>query len=288
MRDLIFEPMPLDAKYKNYCSWDYTPLSSGTGKLRPSSLLFLALSDLPYRQFLCQAIEQIQSMHGLFESVYGIKRIGERWSLEVYVYDYERTSRTRSWNGLFGGKSGVLSSSLQVRESTPYFMFSFDLDEQVASRGGSIDTAHLYIGNPGSMVSSGIAYRQDASGLTLENFYFFFDARSQQQEITDKMTESVFWDVKTQRIEELLLADLKECDTICLANKPKCDTIYFSGIHIQQLIRFCEWQNYPQSFVEFLLANEFQLDHLKYDVGLDYCWKQGQLQCLKSGIYGAF
>jgi hypothetical protein len=243
---------------------------------------------MPDRQFLCQAIEQIQATHGLFESVYGIKLINCKWALEVYIYDYERTGRTRSWKGLFGQESGVLHSSVPVRESIPYFMFSFDLDEQVALKGGEVDTAHLYIGNPGSIVSSGIAYKQDLSGFSLENFYFFFEARSQQQEILDKMTESVFWDVDTERIGEIYLAELKDCDTICLANKPQCDTVYFSGIDIRQLILFCQWQNYPQRFLEFLIANQFQLDHLKYDVGVDYKWRRSELVCMKSGIYGSF
>jgi hypothetical protein len=288
MHELIYVPMPSDAKYRNYCSWEYAPLARGEGKLRPSALLYFAISRETHRDFLCDAIAEIQATHGLFDSVYGIKRVENRWKLEIYIYDYDRTQRRRSWTRLFGRDPQVLKSSIEVRESVPYFMFSFDLDEKVASNDGRVDTAHLYIGNPGSIVSSGIAYKQNASGLALENFYFFFDARSQQEEIRDKMTESVFWDVDTERIKELLLDDLKHCDTICLANKPQCDTAYFSGIDIQQLIRFCQWQQYPQSFLEFLLANKFQLDHLKYDVGVDYCWEKGHLNCLKSGIYGAF
>jgi hypothetical protein len=76
-------------------------------------------------------------------------------------------------------------------------------------------------------------------------------------------------------------------DTVILAQVlPSIPAL--QGIDIQQLIRFCQWQQYPQSFLEFLLANKFQLDHLKYDVGVDYCWEKGHLNCLKSGIYGAF
>lgn len=288
MEDLIYSLMPEQAKYRNYCSWDYEPLSDGRGKLRPSALLYLVIASDPHRKFLCEAIAEIQAAHGLFESVYGVKRVGHRWSLEVYIYDYQRTNRLRSWTNLFHKKSGVLSSSVDVRESTPYFMFSFDLDHQVAENLGRIDTAHLYIGNPGSLVSSGIAYRQDASGTTLENFYFFFDAKTEQSKIVDKMTESAFWDVQLDELDKILVPELKGCDTICLANKPQCDTVYYSGIDVRQLIYFCQWQDYPQRFIEFLIANAFQLDHLKYDVGVDYRWRKGELELLKSGIYGSF
>jgi len=288
MEDLIYGKMPDDAKYRNYCSWDYEPLSNGNGKLRPSALLYFAISSESHRGFLCDAIAEIQTTHGIFESVYGIKRVDNRWSLEIYIYDYDRTSRKKSWENLFGGKLPILSSSVDVRESIPYFMFSFDLDHQVALNRGRVDVAHLYIGNPGSAVSSGIAYRQDGSGMTLENFYFFFDARLEQQKIVDKMTESVFWDVDHDQLDQIYLPELKDCDTICLANKPQCDTVYFSGIDVRQLIEFCHWQEYPQRFTEFLIANAFQLDHLKYDVGVDYRWRDGQLEFLKSGIYGCF
>ncbi|MFM8188187.1 MAG: hypothetical protein ACKN9U_07445 [Pirellulaceae bacterium] len=288
MEDLIYGKMPDDAKYRNYCSWDYQPLSNGNGKLRPTALLYFAISSESHRDFLCDAIAEIQATHGIFESVYGIKRVENRWSLEIYIYDYERISRKKSWGNLFGKKLPILSSSVDVRESIPYFMFSFDLDHQVALNRGRIDVAHLYIGNPGSSVSSGIAYRQDASGLMLENFYFFFDAIQEKDKIVDKMTESVYWDVQGDQLEDLLLPQLSNCDTICLANKPACDTLYFSGIDIHQLITFCSWQMYPQRFTDFLIANTFQLNHLKYDVGVDYRWKSGQLEFLKSGIYGCF
>jgi hypothetical protein len=288
MRELIYVPMPSDAKYRNYCSWEYAPLAQGEGKLRPSALLYFAICEEAHRDFLCDAIAEIQAAHGLFDSVYGIKRVENRWKLEIYIYDYDRTQRRRSWTHLFKRYPQVLKSSVEVRESVPYFMFSFDLDENVASNAGRVDIAHLYIGNPGSMVSSGIAYRQDASGLSLENFYFFFDAISEQEKIMDKMTESVFWDVDNDRLDELLRDELRYCDTICLANKPQCDTVYYSGIDVRQLLFFCQWQNYPQRFVEFLMANTFQLDHLKYDVGADYRWKNGHLEFLKSGIYGSF
>jgi len=288
MEDLIYGKMPDDAKYKNYCAWDYEPLCDGTGKLRPSALMYFAIASESSREFLYEAIAEIQKAHGLFESVYGIKRVDNRWQIEIYIYDYDRTSRRRSWTSLFRGQNGLLSSSLNVRESIPYFMFSFDLDRQVQLDRGRVDTAHLYIGNPGSVVSSGIAYRQDASGLMLENFYFFFDAIQEKDKIVDKMTESVYWDVQGDQLEHLLLPQLSNCDTICLANKPACDTLYFSGIDIHQLITFCSWQMYPQRFTDFLIANTFQLNHLKYDVGVDYRWKSGQLEFLKSGIYGCF
>ncbi len=288
VHELIFVPMTSDAKYRNYCSWDYDPLDNGEGKLRPSALLYFAISGQLHRDFLCAAIAEIQATHGLYESVYGIKRVDNRWTLEIYIYDYDRTNRRRSWSNLFGRSDGALKSPLPVRESIPYFMFSFDLDEQVASNNGRLDVAHLYIGNPGSSVSSGIAYRQDAAGMSLENFYFFFDAKSEQAKIIDKMTESVFWDVEDEQLGQLLRDELRYCDTICLANKPQSDTIYYSGIDIHQLLFFCEWQKYPQRFTEFLMANTFQLDHLKYDVGVDYRWRDGHLEFVKSGIYGCF
>jgi hypothetical protein len=289
----IEEPISKYHPYLNYCCWPYKPPQPGEGKLRPSSLLFQAISeiltsDMERADWLAETIRVIQAGVGDFRSVYGIKRIGSQWALEVYVYDYAREGRLLSVERFFGACGGHLRLALKVPSHLPYFMFSFDLDEHVRIADGTVDVINVYIGNPGSSVSSGLSYRVTFEERRFENAYFFFDAKKQHQAICDKMACSVFRDAPRFPFDEVMPERLSDCNTVCIANKRMCDTVYFSGITLEQLRYFVEWQRYPGEFVKFIDTHARSLDHLLYDVGIDYRIDDSGLLILKSGIYGIF
>ena len=285
---LFNERMAAGDPYFNYCHWPYQPPNPGVGKLRPSTLLFRAIADMPHGEWVAETVRAIQSGIGDFRSVYGIKLINGKWALEIYMYDYERQDRIVSIERLEAATGGALKFPTRVDPQIPYFMFSFDLTEQAAARHGKLDSVHVYIGNPGSDVSSGIAYEFTELGRQLENFYFFFNAQEHQREIADKLQCSVFSELWTIAIEDLYRPELKDCHTICLANKRTCDTIYFSGVDVDQLLFFLDWQSYPADFAGFIRDRRSQLDHLRYDVGIDYRVSNGRIEFLKHGIYGVF
>jgi len=285
---LLDERMRPGDPYFNYCHWPYDPPNPGTGKLRPSVLLFRAIADMPHGEWVRQIVQAIQRGIGDFRSVYGIKQIDGQWALEIYIYDYARQDRIVSIERLVDVCAGQLALPKTANAKIPYFMFSFDLTEQAAAQNGTLDSVHVYIGNPGSEVSSGIAYEFTSQGRQLENFYFFFNAMRHEQEIKDKMQCSVFFESWNFPIEDLYRPELKQCRTICLANKRTCDTIYFSGVDVDQLLFFLRWQRYPDAFTQFIDARRSQLDHLLYDVGVDYRVINGGLEFTKHGIYGIF
>ena len=57
---------------------------------------------------------------------------------------------------------------------------------------------------------------------------------------------------------------------------------------MDQLLFFLEWQQYPADFRAFVQSNRSRLDHLLFDVGVDYRVVNNQPQFLKHGIYGIF
>ena len=288
LRELLSQRMRSGDPYFNYCHWPYDPPASGTGKLRPSVLLFRAVNEMPHAAWVTRTLLSIQRGIGEFRSVYGVKRIDGQWALEIYIYDYERQGRIVSIEHLEEATDGVLSFPKTADPRLPYFMFSFDLTEQAAEQNGLLDVVHVYIGNPGSQVSSGIAYGFTPQGRQLENFYFFFDARKQQKEVIDKLECSVFCDAWRLSLDDLYRPELRECHTICLANKRTCDTIYFSGVNIDQLLFFLSWQQYPEAYRQFVEERHHELDHLRYDVGVDYRTNNGSIEFVKHGFYGVF
>jgi hypothetical protein len=146
----------------------------------------------------------------------------------------------------------------------------------------------MYIGNPHSLVSSGIAYAVRERATTLENFYFFFDARTELQLAADKIACSAQLDAARIPVQRVLVPELSGCDTICVANKATHDCVYFSGVDVDQLAWFLRWLDYPAPIRDFVDCHRGQLDHLRFDVGVDYRGDGNRLQLLKSGYYGVF
>jgi hypothetical protein len=146
----------------------------------------------------------------------------------------------------------------------------------------------MYVGNPGSTVSSGICYSVTNQTTRLENFYFFFDAKKELDEVMAKAVCSAYIDSTRIDINRILWPELRDCSVIVIANKQANDAVYFSRINVDQLVFFLKRMGYPRGLVSFVEENRSKLDHLLYDVGFDYRMAGEDLVILKSGYYGIF
>ena len=270
----------------NYCLWSYAPAAAQADKHRSINLLWHAFALAGATPRAYRFVEAIREAIGDFRTVFGVKQIGDRIAFEFYFYDYARRAREVSLGRVLHAVREVAPCALAVNESLPYFMFSLDLD--AGAMAGPLEGAHIYVGNPGSAVSSGIAYGVSAGGLKLENFYFFFDARAQRDEAAEKIRNSAFFDAGALAVETVLVPELANCRTICVANKQTHDCVYFSGVDVDQLLHFLRRLRYQETIVDFVAHNRARLDHLLYDVGFDYRVEDGRLVVLKSGYYGVF
>jgi hypothetical protein len=102
------------------------------------------------------------------------------------------------------------------------------------------------------------------------------------------VASSAFIDMTAVDMDRLLWPELRDCRVIVVANKQQNDALYFSRINIDQLIFFLRRMEYPAPHIAFVEANRDRLDHLLYDVGIDYRMESGELRLLKSGYYGIF
>ena len=285
MTDLLEWSAPGDA-YRDYCLWDYPAQAPTEGKLRQSSLLWQSFDALGAPPDLRRMVEALRLELGPFNVSWGVKLIGGRFSWELYFYDYERLARTVSIERVLRTLAPYARCGLSLPAERPYFMFSIDLDAELGEGRRDIDELSVYIGNPGSSVSSGLCYQLSASGLRLDNLYHFFDASRELEEIAAKVACSSHLDLKGLPIDRILWPELRDCGTIVVANKKHNDGVYFSRISIDQLILFVTRLDYPQSIRDFLTLNRSRLDHLLYDVGIDYLMVDGRVEVIKSAYYG--
>jgi hypothetical protein len=285
MTNILEYAEPGDAFF-DFCLWEYIPAAPFMRKLRSASLLFHSFDVLAVDERLYDLIRAIRGGFGVSNTVWGIKKRGSEISWELYFYDYRKAQRTRSVSRFQEIVQPFVRCDLPIKEGLPYFMFSVDIDERIASGSRGLDEVHLYIGNTGSTVSSGICYLATKSWSRLENFYFFFDAKSQMDKIIAKATCSVWLDATRANVDAILWPELRDCSVIVVANKPHNDSLYFSRINLDQLLFFLKRMSYPPELWRFIEDHRRDLDHLLYDVGIDYRMEGNNLVVLKSGYYG--
>lgn len=272
----------------SYCLWNYPRPAGSADKFRSINLLYhsFALAGIDERAF--EIVEALRDGIGPFRTVYGVKYADGQFLWELYFYDYKRQQRELSAARVIEVIRPWVRCQPSLAETLPYFMFSLDLDDSIARGVRPLDVIHMYIGNPGSAVSSGIAYGVRKQDTTLENFYFFFDAKTELAQVTRKIEASAQVDLTRIDIGEILVPELRDCRTICIANKRTHDCVYFSGVSVGQLVYFLERLRYPSPTVDFVAEHRARLDHLLFDVGIDYVMREGKLVILKSGYYGVF
>jgi len=272
----------------DFCLWEYNPVVPYENKFRSVNLLFHSFDVIGVHGRIFDLVQAIREGMGVSRTVWGVKQLGDDIRWEFYFYDYRRRERERSITKLLDIIRPFIRCEIKANENHHYFMFSIDIDDDLISKPRDLEEIHMYIGNPGSTVSSGICYSLTSRGTRLENFYFFFDAKKEMDEIIAKVVCSSYVDSTEIGIDRILWPELKNCKVIVVANKQSNDAVYFSGIDVDQLIFFLKRMNYPGELISFVEENRSKLDHLQYDVGFDYRMEGKSLNILKSGYYGNF
>ena len=273
-------------RFADYCLWDYEPPAPPSGKLRSSNLLWRAIEAAGGDARLREACEALRDGLGPFRTVYGVKKFGDRLSFEFYFYDYARLGRAVSIPKVLAALAPFVDCKLRYSENRPYFMFSIDLDADVVNRRRPLDTINIYVGNPGSSVSSGICYELTREAFRLANFYFFFNAQAEMTDIQAKIACSAHHDLPSLPMDEILRPELRDCGVIVVSNKKFGDGVYFSRISVDQLLGFLRRENFPAAIVDFATLHRDDLDHMLYDVGIDYRIEGPEAVVTKSAFYG--
>ena len=272
----------------DYCLWEYRPVASYENKFRSVNLLYHSFDFTGMNERMFELVQAIREGIGISNTVWGLKKLGDKIAWEFYFYDYRRRERERSITKLLDIIRPFIRCEIKANENFHYFMFSIDINDDLISGTKNLEEIHMYIGNPGSTVSSGICYLLTKGITRLENFYFFFDAKKQMEDIMSKTACSAHIDTKQIHIDQILWPEMIDCGVIVVANKQHNDSVYFSRIRVDQLIFFLKRMKYPEQLVSFIEGNKSKLDHLLYDVGYDYRMEGKDLKVLKSGYYGIF
>lgn len=269
----------------DFCLWPYEPLAPLTGRLRSEAVMWAALALDPHGHHLGAVADALVAGLGRGQTVWGLKQVGDRLTWEFYFYDYARLERSVSLERVLAILGPFAPSDLFVAADRPYFMVSIDLDPAALAVRAPIEEVSLYVGNPGSEVSSGLSYRLTRQGLQFANLYHFFDTARHDAEVRQKLVTSIHLPADPQLADRLLAPGLRGEVTV-VANKRASDGLYHSRVRAPQLADFLRLHDYPAALVQFVRSHLGRLDHLYFDLGLDYAMVEGEVRVLKTAIYG--
>jgi hypothetical protein len=270
-------------RFFDYCLQPYDPLRDPRGKLRSESLLWNSLDVATAPPSLDEALRAVQARAGRDMTVIGVKHHEGRIWWELYFYDRLKEDAAVHATSIIDAVAPWFRIGPQPRETVPYFMFSFDVHPDTAE-GGSVEVVNLYL--PYYQVQGGRSYKLSADRLEMDNVYRFLHPKTEIRQILHEIHQSVFVDFSRVSLARVLLPELIDCNRICVAKKRFADAVYYSGIDVGQLLFFLRTFGYPPAIVAFVETYRARLDHLRFDVGIDYTMQpDGSLTMTKSSYY---
>jgi hypothetical protein len=264
----------------DYTLLPYEPVSDVDGK-HTSSFVLDAVIDAAGAGDLRRSVRSLQTALGVDATVWGAKRDGSGYSWELYFYDYSREDpRYRVDNVLEAVGDAAPALTLAVAEHPRrHFMFSVDVCCSAPR------PVHLYFYDVGERMT-GLSYGAAPDGWVLENHYAFYEPGGDDRVLREKVQDSPHLPPGASA-QAVLVPELLACRRICVANKPTCDGVYFSGVRLSQFLRFLEAFGHDPALVSTIARNENALDHMLYDVAFDYrVSPSGEVEVLKSAFYG--
>jgi hypothetical protein len=270
-------------RFFDYCLQPYDPLRDPRGKLRSESLLWNSLDVAGAPPSLDEALRAVQRTAGLDNTVVGIKHHAGRLWWELYFYDRLKEDPAVRATSITETVEPWFTVAPRPRETVPYFMFSFDLHPDTAE-GGTVDVVNLYL--PYYEGQGGRSYKLSVERLEMDNFYRFLHPKLEIRHILHEIRQSVFVDHSRVSLSRVLWPELIDCNRICVAKKRFADAVYYSGIDVGQLLFFLRAMSYPAEILGFVEAHRSELDHLRFDVGIDYTMRpDGSIVMTKSSYY---
>lgn len=272
----------------DYCLWPYdAPALSNSASWQSSALLYHSFEVAGLSDRMIAFCDALLAANGQFKTVWGIKHAAGRLSWEFYFYDYDRLARHFDIGAFARATQDIVPqvTPLDV-DQTPYFMYSVELTEEHINANAAIDQFDIYVGNPGSAVSSGICYGVSEKGRELRNFYFFFNAALHAEDIRGKIASTAFIAAPDLKLADILWPEMN-AQTIVVANKRQNDSLYFSRIPVGDLVHFLDKLDFPDPLQRFLSDNQHRFAHLLFDVGYDWIADpHGGLRYVKGSYYG--
>ena len=263
----------------DYVLTPYVAPAHAEGKLRSINVL-RASFEAAGRQAEGEAlIERVRSTLGRDRTVWGVKQHPDgTLGWEFYFYDWERRHADLSIASVRAMFAPIVKVTAVEGFALPWHMISVELGAaQLEGEEAAID---VYV----DMRS----YTLRGRHTELANVYTFHDPKTEIDHVMQRLRSSLHFDWKHDALTQLLPPWMFRCHKLCVANKRHADALYAARIPTSALQKFLVRHEWPLALRAFVDTHAHELDHLLFDVGVDFAREDGRLVTRKTGIYGFF
>jgi hypothetical protein len=273
----------------DYTLVPYDPVTSPAGKLRSVNVLLESFAAAGVEDLGLRVVSLLRSQLGQFRTVWGIKLRppGEISGWELYFYDATRERPDLSIARVQEILSPALVIDARPPHPLPWHMFSVELDVR-ALRERTPVAVDLYIGNSRRRKGSDRSYKLRGDDLVFENVYTFHRPEIEIDEILERLRYGIHFTRRKHLLSMLWPPELLRAGHVCVANKRAADALYFSRIKLDQARYALPFFGFRGPVVDFLEAGAAGLDHLLWDIGIDFVDEGGTLRFTKGSLYGTF
>lgn len=263
----------------DYVLTPYVAPASAEGKLRSINVLRASFEAAGRHAQGEAIIARVLATLGRNRTVWGIKRHPDgTLGWEFYFYDWERRHADLSIASVRALFAPLVNVVAEESFALPWHMISVELGAaQLDGQDAAID---VYVDMRSYTLRGGSA--------ELANIYTFHDPKTEIDHVMQRLRSSVHFDWKRDALTQLLPPWLFRCHRLCVANKRHADALYAARIPVSALQKFLALHAWPEALRGFVETHAHELNHLTFDVGIDFAREAGALHTRKTGIYGFF
>jgi hypothetical protein len=312
-RNKSFYPSPMsfvhnDRNYYDVRFLQFYPKNIHAHSRTASYLLAKAFEHLNLDKSYINRILEIQKIQGINTSLWGLRFEKNKFSLEFYFY-FPKKFRQNSFENL----KKILNPYLKVpitkeKIKKDYYLISYNLDSS------HIDVLNIYytVLNPSKPVITiadtrfyfnsekpvfhSYYFQPGRAGLKKVNTYYGFFGIHQQYAILEEIyacCRKLFPKEDPALSNKYLLFPYlyengKLAHPFSVTLKPKAIGIYFAGLSVEQFIGFLRYHKYPDAYIRSVEKEKKNLDHIEYDIVVDFYLKNGKFLIKKTAFFGSF
>ena len=257
------------------------------GKIRAENLLWHSLSHAGVRATWEQPLRAIQKLVGRDRTVWTIMLDHESGALswEVRMLNGDGFGP----RGIFGAVRDALAPGVQLPsvESLPeYHVLALTFDASSPETPKMRVALHQAGATPREMKISSL----DGDGTHPFGVDLAFHPKRDIHDVLTQIKDSRYVDYGEDRqlLGRALVPELFACRRLYVGRRTDCDALGFSGINIDQLKFVHARFEFPEAMRNYLNEHKDRLEHIMFDVTLEYVGRDTKIANLRTGFRSCF
>lgn len=276
----------------------YRPVRPIVDKVRAENLLWHSLLHAGVLDQWDDPLHAIQRQVGRDRSVWGmfVDLDGGALSWELRLLNTEARSPLGVLDALRTTLAPWIELAPGLAEAPPYAILGLRFDTHTLAQG-KLETVELHERSPGTRELE--VYRTGAAGRLLVSRDTVLEPKRHIDEVLPLIKRSDFVDFAADKrlLGRVLIPELFACRRLhiskrpALGERPGCDALCFSGVNIEQLLFAYKRFEFPAALLGFLTTHQAELEHLLFDVAIEYranAQQAQQIEYPRVGYYGSF